>query len=80
MSVVLVDVTRETCPVPLLEMRIALKEAKVGDTVIVKGTHMASKKDIQIAVEMLEYELLDVCQDGEVWEISIKKSENSIYE
>lgn len=39
-----VDVRKETCPVPLVEMRKALKKASPGDRVIITGTHAASKK------------------------------------
>ena len=75
MSEIRVDVCGETCPVPLVEMRKALKKAEVGDTVILRGTHSNSKKEIPMAVEALGHELLDVIQDGEVWEIRIGKRE-----
>lgn len=80
MKEVIVDVTRETCPVPLLEMRIALKEAEVGDTVIVRGIHVSSKREIAIAAGALGYEFLGVSQEGEIWEVSIKKSQRGLYE
>jgi len=39
-----VDCTGETCPVPLVETRKALRKAKEGDVVEVIGTHPSSKK------------------------------------
>jgi TusA-related sulfurtransferase len=44
-----VDVRGETCPVPLVEVRKALRRAAPGDVVHVVGTHPASKKEIPMA-------------------------------
>jgi tRNA 2-thiouridine synthesizing protein A len=68
-----VDVTGETCPVPLVEMRKALKKAAPGEIVEVLGTHPASKKEIPMAVEALGYELVDVEEIHGVWHIKIRK-------
>lgn len=67
------DVKGETCPVPLVEVRKALKKAKDGDVIEVTGTHPASKKEIPMAVEALGYELMDVQEENGVWKIKIKK-------
>ena len=45
-----IDVRGQTCPIPLVECRKALKKASPGDLVIVKGTHPASKKEIPMAL------------------------------
>jgi TusA-related sulfurtransferase len=68
-----VDVTGETCPVPLVELRKALKKVESGDTVEVVGTHPASKKEIPMAVEAMGLELLDVEEKEGVWRIKIRK-------
>jgi tRNA 2-thiouridine synthesizing protein A len=68
-----VDVTGETCPVPLVELRKALKKVESGDVVEVVGTHPASKKEIPMAVEALGLELLDVEEKEGVWRIKIRK-------
>ena len=39
-----IDVRGQTCPVPLVECKKALKKASPGDIVVMKGTHPASKK------------------------------------
>lgn len=80
MSVKILDVRHENCPISLIEMRIALKEAEIGDTVIVRGNHVSSKREIAIAADALGYEFLSVSQDGEIWEVSIKKNERGLYE
>jgi len=73
MSEIKVDVKGETCPVPLVEVRKALKKASEGDIVEVTGTHPASKKEIPMAVEALGLELIDVQEKDGVWTIKIRK-------
>ena len=73
MSEIKLDVKGETCPVPLVEVRKALRKAKEGDIVEVTGTHPASKKEIPMAVEALGLELLDVTEKDGVWKIKIRK-------
>lgn len=73
MAEIKVEVKGETCPVPLVETRKALKKAEPGDIVEVTGTHPASKKEIPMAVEALGLELLDVNEENGVWKIKIRK-------
>ena len=73
MAEIKVDCTGETCPVPLVETRKALRKAKEGDVVEVVGTHPASKKEIPMAVKSLGLELIDVREEGGVWKIRIRK-------
>lgn len=68
-----VDVTGETCPVPLVEVRKALRKAAPGEIVEVTGTHPASKKEIPMAVEALGSELLEVTEENGKWKIKIRK-------
>ena len=73
MSEIIVDCTKETCPVPLVETRKALRNAKEGDIVVVIGTHPASKKEIPMAVKALGLELLDIKEEADVWTIRIRR-------
>ncbi len=73
METIKVDVRYETCPVPLIETRKALRKASPGDIVEVIGTHPASKKEIPMAVEALKLELLGVEDEGPVWKIRIRR-------
>jgi len=73
MAEIKVDCKGETCPIPLVETRKALRKAKEGDIVEVIGTHPASKKEIPMAVESLGLELIDVQEEGGVWKIRIRK-------
>ena len=73
MATINVDCTGETCPVPLVETRKALRKAQTGDVVEVKGTHAASKKEIPMAVKAMGLELLSVDEADGVWTIKIRK-------
>jgi tRNA 2-thiouridine synthesizing protein A len=68
-----VDVKGETCPVPLVEMRKAVRNASPGEIIEVIGTHPASKKEIPMAVEALGLELVDIEEEDGVWKIRIRK-------
>lgn len=70
---VLVDCRGETCPVPLVEMRKALRKASPGEVVEVVGTHPASKEEIPMAVKALGLELLSVEGTPEDWRICIRR-------
>jgi tRNA 2-thiouridine synthesizing protein A len=74
MAEIKVDCTGETCPVPLVETRKALRKAQEGDIVEVTGTHPSSKKEIPLAVKALGLELLEVKdEEGGAWKIRIKR-------
>ncbi len=68
-----VDVRGETCPVPLVEVRKALRRARPGDVVEVVGTHPASKKEIPMAVRALKLELIGEEGSDTDWTIRIRR-------
>jgi TusA-related sulfurtransferase len=68
-----VDCKGQTCPVPLVEVRKALRKASKGDIIEVVGTHPASKKEIPMAAEASGDEVIEVRADGAVWTIRIRK-------
>ena len=67
-----VDCVGETCPVPLVETRKAIRKASPGDIIEVIGTHPASKQEIPMAVNEMGLELIDVKDEGNTWKITIK--------
>lgn len=71
-NVTIVDCVGETCPVPLVETRKAIRKASPGDIIEVIGTHPASKKEIPMAVKELGLELIGVEEEGDVWKIKIR--------
>lgn len=73
MAEIKVDCRNETCPVPLVETRKALRKASKGDVVEVTGTHQSSKKEIPMAVKSMGLELLGVEEADGVWSIKIRK-------
>ena len=73
MTEIKVDCTGETCPVPLVETRKALRKAQPGDVVEVTGTHPSSKKEIPMAVRALGLELLGIEEKDGVWRIRIQR-------
>jgi len=66
------DVLGETCPVPLVETRKAVRKSSPGDIIEVVGNHPESKEEIPMAVEELGLELLDIEEEGDQWKIRIK--------
>jgi tRNA 2-thiouridine synthesizing protein A len=74
MAEIKVECIGETCPVPLVETRKALRKAQEGDIVEVIGTHPSSKKEIPMAVKAMGLELLGVeeARDG-TWKIRIRR-------
>ncbi|MCX8066434.1 MAG: sulfurtransferase TusA family protein [Anaerolineae bacterium] len=73
MAEILVDCRGETCPVPLVETRKAIRQAKPGDIIIVVGTHPASREEIPMAVRALGLELLSVEGTETDWTIRIRR-------
>ena len=74
MAEIKVDCIGETCPVPLVETRKALRKARAGDIVEVIGTHPSSKKEIPLAVKAMGLELLDINDEKEgIWKIRIRR-------
>ena len=73
MADIKIDVTGETCPVPLVEVRKAIKNASPGDIVEVTGTHPASKKEIPMAAEAMGLEIIDIQEKDGVWTIKIRR-------
>jgi tRNA 2-thiouridine synthesizing protein A len=71
---IVVNVMGETCPIPLVEMRKAVMRAQKGQIIEVRGSHGASKKEIPMAVNSLNLELLAVTDEPDgSWKIYIKK-------
>lgn len=68
-----VDVRGQTCPVPLVETRKALRKAAPGDLIEVIGTHPSSKREIPMAVEALKLELVSVEGSDTDWMIRIRR-------
>ena len=73
MANIQIDVRGETCPVPLVETRKALRKAASGDIIEVIGSHPSSRKEIPMAVEALRLTLLSVEGSETDWKIRIQR-------
>lgn len=71
-----VEVGGETCPVPLVETRKAIRKASPGEIIEITGDHPASKKEIPMAVEEMNHELLSVEGEEDNWKIRIQVEED----
>ncbi len=71
MAEIHVDVRGETCPVPLVEMRKAVKKAAQGDIIEIIGTNAASKKEIPMAADALELKILSIEENADFWTVKI---------
>ncbi len=69
-----IDVMGETCPVPLVETRKALRKADEGEIIEVVGDHPASKDEIPMAIKELDLKLLSVEDIDDGWRIKIKNT------
>ena len=72
MTEIRVDCRGEVCPVPLVEVRKAVRRALPGDIIEVRGTHAASKLEIPMAVDALKLKLLSVEGRDDDWIIRIQ--------
>lgn len=73
MTEVEIDVRGETCPVPLVEFRKALRKASSGDELVVIGNHPASKVEIPMASEVMGLEVINIEEKNDEWKIRVKK-------
>lgn len=73
MATIKVDVRGQTCPVPLVETRKAVRKASPGDIIEIVGTHPNSRKEIPMAVEALKLELIGIEGSDTDWVIRIRR-------
>ncbi|MFW6137728.1 MAG: sulfurtransferase TusA family protein [Spirochaetota bacterium] len=67
-----VNCIHQTCPVPLVETRKAVRKANKGDIIEVKGTHPSSKKEIPMAAESMGLEVRSIEEEDGIWKIVIR--------
>lgn len=67
-----VDVRGQTCPVPLVELRKAVRKAARGDIITINGTHESSRKEIPMAIDSLGLKIIENSQSDDVWTIVVE--------
>ncbi len=71
---IFIDVIGQDCPFPLIEMRKAILKAKRGDTIIIKGDHLNSRKEIPMGAKAMGCKVMrNEIDDNGIWTIEIKK-------
>lgn len=71
---IIVDVTGEVCPIPLIEFRKAVTSANKDEIIQIIGTHEDSKKEIPLAAEGMGLEVISIEDEGGLWKITVKKN------
>lgn len=70
---VILDVSGDVCPVPLVKARRAMDKMEGGDILEVIVTGDDSKVNIMIAAKELRMELVRVREDYGKWHLTIRK-------
>jgi len=74
MAKYIIDCKGERCPKPLYRVKRLVRIVERGDIIEVIGDDEKSKGEIALAVEGMEYEILEIEDvDDRVWRITFKK-------
>lgn len=69
----IVDAKNTFCPGPLMELIANMKQAEVGDELVVLSTDEGSANDIPEWINKVGHEVLESSEDAGVWSIVVKK-------
>lgn len=70
----IVDAKNTFCPGPLMELIANMKQAEVGDELVVLSTDEGSANDIPEWINKVGHEVLDTSEEDGVWSIVVKKT------
>jgi len=70
---VVLDVRSQLCPMPVLKAKKAIDSMQPGQLLKVIAKDAAAKTDIIHLVQRLKLELIDICEEGNMIRITIKK-------
>ena len=70
----IVDAKNTFCPGPLMELIANMKQAEVGDELVVLSTDEGSANDIPEWINKVGHEVLETSEEGGVWSIVVKKT------
>lgn len=71
MNKIIVDVKGKSCPIPVVEARKALRQAKEGDIIEIIGTNESSKGEIQMMINATGKKVQEIIETKECWKIII---------
>lgn len=72
----ILDLSGEVCPVPLVKARRAMDKMKVGEILEIITTNESSKGNIVMAAKELGMEVVKVREDDGRWHIIIRKKKD----
>lgn len=70
----IVDAKNTFCPGPLMELIANMKQAEVGDELLVLSTDEGSANDIPEWINKVGHEVVESSEDAGVWSIVVKKT------
>ena len=70
----IVDAKNTFCPGPLMELIANMKQAEVGDELVVLSTDEGSANDIPEWINKVGHEVLETTEENGVWSIVVKKT------
>lgn len=70
----IVDAKNTFCPGPLMELIANMKQAEVGDELVVLSTDEGSANDIPEWINKVGHEVLESSEEDGVWSIVVKKA------
>jgi len=70
----IVDAKNTFCPGPLMELIANMKQAEVGDELVVLSTDEGSANDIPEWINKVGHEVLETSEEDGVWSIVVKKA------
>jgi TusA-related sulfurtransferase len=70
----IVDAKNTFCPGPLMELIANMKQAEVGDELVVLSTDEGSANDIPEWINKVGHEVIESSEDAGVWSIVVKKT------
>ena len=70
----IVDAKNTFCPGPLMELIANMKQAEVGDELVVLSTDEGSANDIPEWINKVGHEVIESSEADGVWSIVVKKA------
>ncbi len=70
----IVDAKNTFCPGPLMELIANMKQAEVGDELLILSTDEGSANDIPEWINKVGHEVIESSEDAGVWSIVVKKT------
>jgi tRNA 2-thiouridine synthesizing protein A len=70
----IVDAKNTFCPGPLMELIANMKQAEVGDELLVLSTDEGSANDIPEWINKVGHEVIESSEEAGVWSIVVKKT------